>query len=87
MTGLRIAALLLGITIGLGVMAISGPVAADTPTPVPAHRHFKYNASGEKVYVGVNFCDNAATADGFSSFHYNVHVIDPGMNDILSEPC
>ena len=92
MTGLRIAALLLGITIGLEVTAMSGimisrHVAADSPAPVPPHRHYKYTASGEKLYVGPNFCTNAATAQGFYAFHKNVHLTDPGINDIWSEPC
>jgi hypothetical protein len=87
LTGLLIALLLLGITIGIAVTAISGGVAADPPAHVPPHRHFKYSASGEKVYVGPNFCSNAATAKGFSNFHRNVHLVDPGVNDIWFEPC
>jgi hypothetical protein len=92
MTGLRIAALLLGITIGLEVTAMSGimisrHVAADTPAPVLPHRHYKYTASGEKLYVGPNFCANAATGQGFYAYHRNVHLTDPGMNDIRSESC
>jgi hypothetical protein len=92
MTGLRLAALLLGITIGLEVVAMSGimiarHVAADSPQPVSPHRHYKLSASGEKIFVGPNFCTNAATAQGFDAFHRNVHVTDPGMNDIKSEPC
>jgi hypothetical protein len=92
MTGLRIAALLLGITIGLEATAMSGimisrHVAADTPAPVPPHRHYKYTASGEKLYVGPNFCANAATGQGFYAYHRNVHLTDPGMNDIRSESC
>jgi hypothetical protein len=92
MTGLRIAALLIGITIGLGVIATSGMmmfghVAADSPAPVPPHRHYKFTAGGEKVYVGPNFCTSAATAEGFYAFHRNVHLMDPGINDIRSELC
>jgi hypothetical protein len=87
MTGLRIAVLLLGITIGIGFTAISRHVAADTPAYVPAHRHFKESVSGEKVYVGPNFCDNTATESGFSNFHYNVHKAQPGINDIQLELC
>jgi hypothetical protein len=68
-------------------MAVSRHVAADPPASVPAHRHYKYSGSGEKVYVGPNFCDNAATKNGFSNFHRNVHLVDPGINDIWSEPC
>jgi hypothetical protein len=86
MTGLRIAMLLLGITIGIGFMAVSRHVAADTPTPVTAHRHFKISDTGEKIYVGPNFCDNDATGDGFANFHRNVHLY-PGMNGIQSELC
>ena len=92
MTGLRIAALLLGITIGLEVTAMSGimisrHVAADSPAPVLPHRHYKYTASGEKLYVGPNFCANAATRQGFYAYHRNVHLTDPGINDIRSESC
>jgi hypothetical protein len=87
MTGLRIAALLLGITVGLGVMATSGRVTADSPAPVPPHRHYKLLASGEKVYVGPRFCDNIAASQGFYRFHQRVHLTDPGINDIKSESC
>jgi hypothetical protein len=89
MTGLRIAVLLLGITIGIGFMAASRHVAADTPASVAAHRHFfKSSDTGEKIYVGPNFCNNTATADGFANFHYNVHKAQPGINNnIQSEDC
>jgi hypothetical protein len=91
MPGLRIAALLLGITIGLEVTALSGimisrHVAADTPAPVAPHRHYKMTASGEKVYVGPNLCDNATTAQGYYALHRNVHLMDPGIN-YMTEPC
>jgi hypothetical protein len=68
-------------------IAIFGHVTADQPAPVCPHRHYKLTNDGEKVYIGPNFCSNAATAEGFSAFHYNVHLTDPGMNDIKSEPC
>jgi hypothetical protein len=91
MTGLRIAALLLGFIIGLEVIAMSGimiprHVAADSPAPVAPHRHYEITASGEKVYVGPNFCDNATTAQGYHAFHRNVHLMDPGIN-YMTEPC
>jgi hypothetical protein len=46
MVGLRVAALALGITIGVAATAASGMmifglVAADSPAPVPPHRHYK----------------------------------------------
>ena len=64
-----------------------GVVQADPPAPVGAHRHFITDSAGNKVYVGPNFCDIDATAQGFAGFHHKVHLTDPGLVDVLSEGC
>lgn len=80
-------ALFSGLIVGAALVATVGEATADAPPPVPAHRHYKLAASGEKVYVGPNFCEVAASAQGFYGFHAKVHLTDPGTNDILSESC
>jgi hypothetical protein len=70
-----------------GVANTAIDVSADRPAPIGAHRHYKFAANGDKVYVGPNFCDVDASAQGFYGFHQKVHVTDPGLNDILSEGC
>jgi hypothetical protein len=82
----RIAALIFGVTIGTSLVLGSGAALADKPTPVNAHRHY-IMVNGAKVYIGPNFCDIDALAQGFAAFHHHVHLTDPGLIDVLSEPC
>ncbi len=82
-----ILALISGSIVGSVLLVTVGVAAADAPPSVAPHRHFKYAANGEKVYVGPNFCDVEAAAQGFYGFHAKVHAQDPGVNDIQSEPC
>jgi hypothetical protein len=92
LTKLRVAALALGITLGVGAswMGFWGVAAEDnSPPPVGRHRHYTVT-DGTKTYVGPNFCDNAATDQGFYAFHLNVHVaLLPSLNDVVvqSEGC
>jgi hypothetical protein len=79
--------LLSGLIVGAALVGTVGEAAANAPAPVPPHRHYKFAANGEKVYVGPNFCDVDAAAQGFYGFHAKVHVTDPGINDISPEPC
>jgi hypothetical protein len=89
---LRIAALALGITLGVGAswMGFWGVAAEDnSPPPVGPHRHYTVT-DGQKVYIGPNFCDNAATEQGFAAFHHKVHIaVRPSLNDVVvkSEGC
>jgi hypothetical protein len=80
-------ALISGLIAGSVLVVTVGVAAADAPPPVQPHRHYKFPANGEKVYVGPNFCDGEAAAQGFYGFHARVHVEDPGINDILRESC
>lgn len=82
-----ILALLPGLIVGAALVGTVGEATADAPAPVPAHRHYKFVAGGGKVYVGPNFCEVAAAAQGFYGFHAKVHLTDPGTNDVLSEAC
>jgi len=79
--------LLSGLIVGSALLATVGDATADAPGPVGAHRHYRLAANGDKVYVGPNFCDVEAAAQGFYGFHAKVHLTDPGINDILSEGC
>jgi hypothetical protein len=79
-----IGALLVGVSIGLGAMAIS---SAEVPEPVRRHRHYTVSASGEKAYIGPNFCDTTITDTGFASFHNNVHLAEPRLSHISGEEC
>ena len=72
---------------GLGLIHATGDVSAERPAPVQPHRHYTMTASGQKVYVGPNFCDNEKAAQGLAGFHHEVHVKDPGLNNIQSEGC
>lgn len=84
----RLLSIMAGVAIVAGGIANTAiDVSADKPAPVVPHRHYKFTASGEKVYVGPNFCDVEASAQGFYGFHHNVHLTDPGLNDIHSEAC
>jgi hypothetical protein len=59
---------------------------ADPAPPVAPHRHYKINGNGGKVYIGPNFCDMDANAQGFYNFHANVH--ENGLSDrVFGEPC
>ena len=83
----KLVALFAGLAMGASLFVGLGGAQADAPPPIGAHRHFKIAASGEKVYVGPNFCDVSASDQGFYGYHYKVHAKDPGINDILSEGC
>lgn len=85
----RLIALLVGFVVGLGAVVSSGGFDAEAGRPelVRAHRHYVINAGGSKVYIGPNFCENLAADQGFAAFHHKVHVKDPGLVDVLSEPC
>ena len=85
----RLIALLGGLAIGIGTVIATGALDAEAerPAPVGAHRHFIIDSSGSKVYIGPNFCDVEASAQGFASFHRKVHVEDPGLVDVDSESC
>lgn len=70
-----------------GLGAIGAPTAsADAPPLVRAHRHYIL-VNEARVYVGPDFCSNAAPAQGFAAFHKNVHLTDPGLVDVRSEAC
>jgi hypothetical protein len=91
---LRIAALALGITLGVGAswMGFWGVAAEDNNPPSPdgvvPHRHFTLKDDGAKVYVGPNFCANAATEQGWAAYHWNVHRAQAGIiNEIIAERC
>jgi hypothetical protein len=87
---LRLAALALGITLGVGAswMGFWGVAAEDNSPPIVVrHRHYKLAEDGTKTYVGPNFCDNAATDQGFAAFHQNVHIAVIGLDNVLGEPC
>ena len=87
--GNRLIALLAGFAIGLGTVVASGGLdaEADRPAPVGAHRHYVIDSGDSRVYIGPNFCEVNASAQGFAAFHQKVHVKDPGLVDVLSEPC
>ena len=76
---------LVGVLVG-AFSAVTPNAFADAPTPVGPHRHYILVAD-EKVYVGPNFCDVDASAQGFYGFHHKVHLTDPGMVDVKSEGC
>lgn len=78
---------LASVLIGTAFAFASGGVSAEKPPPIGAHRHFIVSSSGDKVYVGPNFCDVGASAQGFYGFHNKVHVKDPGLVDVMSEAC
>jgi len=82
----RIAALIFGVAFGLALVFGSGAAQADKPPPIGAHRHYVL-VNDSKVYIGPNFCDVDAAAQGFEPFHLKVHVTDPGLVDVLSEGC
>jgi hypothetical protein len=92
MVVLRIAALVLGVTLGVAAswMGFWGVAAEDNSPPlVGPHRHFTLTDGG-KVYIGPNFCDNDVTSQGFAAFHDKVHMeLLPSLNDVvvLSEGC
>jgi hypothetical protein len=87
---LRIAALALGITLGVGASWVGfWGVAAEGNSPplLSAHRHYTLGEDGTKTYVGPNFCENAATDQGFAAFHQNVHAAVIGQDNVLGEKC
>lgn len=70
-----------------GLSALNAPSAsADAPPLVGRHRHYIL-VNEEKVYIGPNFCDIAASDQGFAAFHKHVHLTDPGVVDVRSEAC
>jgi hypothetical protein len=54
---------------GAGLADPSGLYVAD----VPPHRHFIQTATGERVPVGPQVCENSALMPAFEQFHHNVH--------------
>ena len=60
--------------------------SAEEPGLVAAHRHYVIQEDGSKLYIGPNFCTNAATDQGFAAFHQNVHAADISL-DVWSEGC
>ena len=77
---------LASLLIGASLVFVSGEVSAQKPSLVGAHQHF-ITVNGEKVYVGPNFCEVDASAQGFSGFHHKVHLTDPGLVNVNSEGC
>ena len=69
------------------VAAVVPAFAAPAP-PVGRHRHYILQG-GEKVYVGPNFCEIAASDQGFYEFHANVHKGLPELAavEVLAERC
>ena len=69
-------------------VAAAGSVLAEPAPPVKPHRHYILQG-GEKVYVGPNFCEIPASAQGFYNFHENVHKGLPELAavDVKAEPC
>jgi hypothetical protein len=59
------------------LFTFAGVGLADPPDmlfdPVPKHRHFVLNASGEMVPVGPQICDHPELQLAFNQFHHNVH--------------
>jgi hypothetical protein len=90
---LRVAALALGITLGVGASwtGFWGVAAEDNNPPSPEglrpHRHFTLKDDGEKVYVGPNFCANAATEQGWAAYHDKVHITAIGLDNVQAELC
>jgi hypothetical protein len=41
--------------------------------PIPPHRHFVQQPSGELVEVGPRLCDDPSLQHAFNQFHSNVH--------------
>ena len=83
----RLFALIFGLVLGLA--GVLGPRAAiaDQPGPPPQpHRHYIL-VDGAKVYVGPNFCEVSESIQGWTSFHYMVHLTDPGLIDVSAEGC
>ena len=71
---------IIGAVVGAGIAAaVILPVLAAPAPPVGAHRHFIITASGQKVYVGPNFCEIPTTETGFAQFHANVHRGNPAL--------
>jgi hypothetical protein len=93
MVALRIAALVLGVTLGVAASWVGfwGVAAEDnSPPPVGPHRHYTVTDGSGKVYIGPNFCDNDVTSQGFAAFHHKVHIaMLPSDEDVvvLSEGC
>ena len=83
----KITALITALAVGTVVMLGVGVVEANPPSLVRPHRHYIESSAGEKVYMGPNFCDVTASDQGFAAFHHKVHVKDPGLVDVKSEPC
>jgi hypothetical protein len=81
----HIAALVIGIVVGISVVFGSGAVFAAKPGPAPApHRHY-IMVNEEKVYVGPDFCEVAASEQGWVAYHYKVHLTNIG--EVFSEDC
>jgi hypothetical protein len=79
------------VSVSLGVALLIAAVLPALAEPAPVvkpHRHYIIQG-GEKVYVGPNFCEVAASDQGFYEFHANVHKGLPELAavDVKSEPC
>jgi hypothetical protein len=85
---LRIAALALGITLGVGAswMGFWQAQADNDARPVLPHRHYVIE-DGVKEYIGPNFCVNGSTSQGFYNFHWNVHLNMTDDLEVKREDC
>jgi hypothetical protein len=68
------------------VAAFVSVTSAEPAPPVGRHRHYVIASSGEKVYIGPDFCNMDVTTTGFAQFHANVHLsLNPPA--VLGEAC
>lgn len=61
---------------------IARPRSGCGPEPLARrskHRHFVKLATGERVAVGPQICENANLRQAFNQFHYNIHSFVPGF--------
>jgi hypothetical protein len=85
---LRIAALALGLTLGIVASGMGlWQAQADNDAPIVGpHRHYVIE-DGVKEYIGPNFCDNERNSQGFYNFHANVHLNMTDDRDVRFEGC
>lgn len=68
-----------------GVLMATAPNAlAASPPIVGPHQHFITTPGGTHE-VGPPRCENAATAQGFSGYHHNIHVGTPNTDAFTNE--